>query len=121
MELMLSGKPVRAEKALRLGLIDRLVPEAELRRCAREMLLRAPAPRRAPWPQRLLSSAPLRPLARGALMREAARRAPREHYPAPYAITALAARYRAHAPPPFEAEPGPRAQPPPTPRRATPA
>jgi len=43
MELMLSGKPVRAEKALRLGLIDRLVPEAELRGAAREMLLTAPA------------------------------------------------------------------------------
>jgi len=55
-ELMLSGKPVRAEKALRLGLIDRLVPEAELRGAAREMLLTAPAPHRPPWPQRLLSS-----------------------------------------------------------------
>ncbi len=48
MELMLSGKPVRAEKALRLGLIDRLVPEAELRGAAREMLLTAPAPHRPP-------------------------------------------------------------------------
>src|SRR5438552_5818322 len=104
MELMLSGKPVRAEKALRLGLIDRLVPEAELRRCAREMLLGASAPRRAPWPERLLSSAPLRPLVRGVLMREVARRAPREHYPAPYAIIDLWARYGAHGPEAFEAE-----------------
>src|SRR5205823_693532 len=31
MEMMLTGKPVRAEKALRLGLVDRLVPEAQLR------------------------------------------------------------------------------------------
>src|SRR6202140_5834020 len=58
MELMLSGKPVRAEKALRLGLIDRLVPEAELRSAARGMLRAAPAPRRAPWQERLLCSAP---------------------------------------------------------------
>src|SRR2546430_14712959 len=50
MELMLSGKPVRAEKALRFGLIDRLVGEGELRSAARELLLTAPAPRRAPWP-----------------------------------------------------------------------
>ena len=104
MELMLSGKPVRAEKALRLGLIDRLVPEAELRRCAREMLLRASAPRRAPWPERLLSSAPLRPLVRRSLTREVARRAPREHYPAPYAIIDLWARYGARGPQAFEAE-----------------
>ena len=104
MELMLSGKPVRAEKALRLGLIDRLVPEADLRRCAREMLFRASAPRRAPWPQRLLSSAPLRPLVARSLRREVARRAPREHYPAPYAIIDLWSRYGAHGPQAFEAE-----------------
>jgi 3-hydroxyacyl-CoA dehydrogenase/enoyl-CoA hydratase/3-hydroxybutyryl-CoA epimerase len=104
MELMLSGKPVRAEKALRLGLIDRLVPEAELRSAAREMLLAAPAPRRAPWQERLLSSAPLRPLVRRMLTRKVARRAPREHYPAPYAIIDLWARFGAHGPQAFEAE-----------------
>ena len=104
MELMLSGKPVRAEKALRLGLIDRLVAASDLRRCAREMLLRASAPRRAPWPQRLLSSAPLRPLVARSLRREVARRAPREHYPAPYAIIDLWSRYGAHGPQAFEAE-----------------
>jgi 3-hydroxyacyl-CoA dehydrogenase/enoyl-CoA hydratase/3-hydroxybutyryl-CoA epimerase len=104
MELMLSGKPVRAEKALRLGLIDRLVPEAELRSAAREMLLAARAPRRAPWQERLLSSAPLRPLVRRMLTRKVARRAPREHYPAPYAIIDLWARFGAHGPQAFEAE-----------------
>ena len=104
MELMLSGKPVRAEKALRLGLIDRLVPEAELRSAAREMLLAAAAPRRAPWQERLLSSAPLRPLVRRSLTRKVARRAPREHYPAPYAIIDLWARFGAHGPQAFEAE-----------------
>ena len=104
MELMLSGKPVRAEKALRFGLIDRLVGEGELRSAARELLLTAPAPRRAPWRQRLLSSAPLRPLVRRSLTREVARRAPREHYPAPYAIIDLWSRYGAHGTRAFEAE-----------------
>jgi 3-hydroxyacyl-CoA dehydrogenase/enoyl-CoA hydratase/3-hydroxybutyryl-CoA epimerase len=104
MELMLSGKPVRAEKALRLGLIDRLVPEAELRGAARDMLRAAPAPRRAPWQERLLSSAPLRPLVRRSLTRKVAGRAPREHYPAPYAIIDLWARFGAHGPQAFEAE-----------------
>ncbi len=104
MELMLSGKPVRAEKALRLGLIDRLVAEAELRSAAREMLLAAPAARRAPWQERLLSSAPLRPLLRRLLTRKVARRAPREHYPAPYAIIDLWARFGAHGTQAFEAE-----------------
>src|SRR5256884_1896806 len=52
MEMMLTGKPVRAEKARRLGLVDRLVPEAELRTAARELLPAAPPPppRRGPPP-----------------------------------------------------------------------
>jgi 3-hydroxyacyl-CoA dehydrogenase/enoyl-CoA hydratase/3-hydroxybutyryl-CoA epimerase len=104
MEMMLSGKPLRAEKARGAGLIDRLVPEGELRSAARELVLQPPAPRRAPLGQRLLSAAPLRPWVQGALTREVARRAPREHYPAPYAIIDLWARYGAHGAAAFEAE-----------------
>jgi 3-hydroxyacyl-CoA dehydrogenase / enoyl-CoA hydratase / 3-hydroxybutyryl-CoA epimerase len=104
MEMMLTGKPVRGDKARRLGLIDRLVPEAELRSAARELLLAAPAPRRAPLMERLLSSAPLRPLVRRSLIAQVARRARREHYPAPYAIIELWARHGAHGDAAFEAE-----------------
>src|SRR5579862_2788214 len=60
MELMLTGKPVRGEKALRLGLLDRLVPEAELRAAARELVLKPPQPRRASLTERFLSLAPVR-------------------------------------------------------------
>jgi 3-hydroxyacyl-CoA dehydrogenase/enoyl-CoA hydratase/3-hydroxybutyryl-CoA epimerase len=104
MEMMLTGKPVRADKARRLGLVDRLVPEAELRSASRELLLAAPAPRRAPLMERLLSSAPLRPLVQRSLIAQVARRARREHYPAPYAIIELWARYGAHGDAAFEAE-----------------
>ena len=34
MDLMLTGKPLRADKALTIGLVDRLVAAAELRRGA---------------------------------------------------------------------------------------
>src|SRR5215469_9440603 len=104
MEMMLSGKPLRADKARSTGLVDRLVPEGELRSAARELVLQPPVPRRAPLGQRLLSAAPLRPWVKGALTREVARRAPREHYPAPYAIIDLWARYGAHGAAAFEAE-----------------
>ena len=46
MQLMLTGKPLRADKALAAGLLDRLVPEAELRAAARALAL-APPRRRA--------------------------------------------------------------------------
>jgi 3-hydroxyacyl-CoA dehydrogenase/enoyl-CoA hydratase/3-hydroxybutyryl-CoA epimerase len=104
MELMLTGKPLRAQQALRAGLLDRLVPEAQLRSAARALVLERPAPRRAPLGARLLSSAPVRPFLRGMLTRQVARRAPREHYPAPYAIIDLWARFGARGPAAFEAE-----------------
>jgi len=104
MELMLTGKPVRADKALRLGLVDALTSEAELRAAARALVLNRPPPRRAPLPERLLSSAPLRPLVRRSLTREVARRAPPDDYPAPYAIIDLWARHGARGPAAYEAE-----------------
>jgi 3-hydroxyacyl-CoA dehydrogenase/enoyl-CoA hydratase/3-hydroxybutyryl-CoA epimerase len=104
MELMLTGKPVRADKALRLGLVDALTTEAELRNAARTLVLKGPPPRRAPLLEQLLSSAPLRPLVRRALNAQVARRAPRAHYPAPYAIIDLWARHGARGAAAYEAE-----------------
>ncbi|MBV8495285.1 MAG: enoyl-CoA hydratase/isomerase family protein, partial [Gammaproteobacteria bacterium] len=68
MQMMLTGKPLRAPAALAAGLVDRLVPEGELRPAARALILEAPAPRRAPLGQRLLNAAPLRPLVRRSLI-----------------------------------------------------
>src|SRR6202047_1467963 len=55
MEMMLTGKPVRGEKALRLGLVDKLVPAQDLRKAAKEFALQSPTPRRAPFGERVLS------------------------------------------------------------------
>jgi 3-hydroxyacyl-CoA dehydrogenase/enoyl-CoA hydratase/3-hydroxybutyryl-CoA epimerase len=104
MEMMLTGKPLRAEKARAAGLVDRLVPEAQLRIVARQLVLEAPAARRAPLSQRLLSAAPVRPFVRRSLIAQVAKRAPRAHYPAPYAIIDLWARFGAHGSAAFEAE-----------------
>ena len=104
MELMLTGRPVRADKALRLGLVDALTTEAELRATARALVLRGPPPRRAPLIERLLSAAPLRAVVRRSLIAQVARKAPADHYPAPYAIIDLWARYGARGPAAYEAE-----------------
>jgi 3-hydroxyacyl-CoA dehydrogenase / enoyl-CoA hydratase / 3-hydroxybutyryl-CoA epimerase len=104
MQMMLTGRPLRAERALAAGLVDRLGPAAELRSAARELILHPPSPRRAPLLERLMSAAPARPFVRGSLIREVARRAPREHYPAPYAIIDLWARHGARGAAAFEAE-----------------
>ena len=46
----------------------------------------------------------MRPFLKGPLTAQVARRAPRAHYPAPYAIIDLWARYGAHGSAAFEAE-----------------
>ncbi len=104
MEMMLTGKPVRAEKALKIGLVDRLVPGDQLRAAARACILQPPPPQRPPLVERLLSSAPVRPFIKGTLVAQVAKKAPRAHYPAPYAMIDLWARYGAHGPAAFDGE-----------------
>src|SRR3569833_119861 len=96
MEMLLSGKPVRAEKALRIGLVDKLVGSSDqLEAAARDFILRRPPPHRAPLIERLLSSGIVRPFIRRTLIAQVAAKARREHYPAPYAMIDLWTRFGA--------------------------
>ncbi len=104
MRLLLTGKPVRAEEALRLGLVDRLVSAETLRAEARRLILQPPPPRRAALLERMLSWTPLRPWVVPSLTAQVASKVRREHYPAPYAIIELWSRYGARGPAAFEAE-----------------
>jgi 3-hydroxyacyl-CoA dehydrogenase/enoyl-CoA hydratase/3-hydroxybutyryl-CoA epimerase len=104
MQLMLTGKPVRADKALRMGLIDRLVDAQELEAAARALALAPPRPRQAPFIERVLSTSLARPFVKSALLREVGKRARRDHYPAPYAMVDLWARFGARGRASFAAE-----------------
>ena len=104
MDLMLTGRNIRPDKALALGLVDRLAPAAELRTVARSMALDPPTRRSAPLPQRLLSFAPVRGLVAPKILAQVARRARREHYPAPYAIVELWRRHGANPRTAYDAE-----------------
>ena len=104
MQLMLTGKPVRADKALRMGLIDRLVAAPDLEAAARALALEPPRPRQAPFIERVLSTSLARPFVKSALLREVGKRARRDHYPAPYAMVDLWARFGARGPAAFDAE-----------------
>ena len=104
LELMLSGRAVRAPRALELGLVDRLAPLQDLKAAAARLLAEAPAPRTAPVLDTLLSLAPLRPFLASATRKVVARKARPEHYPAPTAIIDLWQRYGASGAAAFEAE-----------------
>ena len=104
MDLMLTGKNLRPDKALAAGLVDRVVPASQLRETAREIVAHPPPARRASLGQRLLSLRPVRGFVAGKIEQQVARRAKREHYPAPYAIVDLWRRHGAQPGTAYEAE-----------------
>jgi 3-hydroxyacyl-CoA dehydrogenase / enoyl-CoA hydratase / 3-hydroxybutyryl-CoA epimerase len=95
MDLMLKGKPFNAARALQSGLIDALAPPAELKHRAKALALEAPARKKAPLAERLLSLSVLRPFIARQMTAALRPKVIREHYPAPYAIVDLWRRYGA--------------------------
>ncbi len=104
MDLMLTGRSLRPSQALKLGLVDRVVAPEQLDEAAVALIQRPPKARRAPWYLRLLNLAPARRIVAQRLERQVARRARREHYPAPYAVVDLWRRYGAHGSAAYAAE-----------------
>jgi 3-hydroxyacyl-CoA dehydrogenase/enoyl-CoA hydratase/3-hydroxybutyryl-CoA epimerase len=105
MDLMLTGRTIRADRAARLGLVDRLVDDAAaLEAAARDLLRSCPPPHRPPLRERALSWAPVRRFVAPSIFAPLRRRASREHYPAPYAIVELWAQHGAAGRAAFEAE-----------------
>jgi 3-hydroxyacyl-CoA dehydrogenase/enoyl-CoA hydratase/3-hydroxybutyryl-CoA epimerase len=93
LDLMLTGRSLAPLEARDAGLVDRVAAPDELDAVAVELIKTRPQRRRSRWYFRLLAVGPLRPwLARRVRARVAARASP-EHYPAPFAILDLWARY----------------------------
>ena len=104
LDLMLSGRSLKGDAARKVGLVDRLVPRADLDRAARETALAPPARRRASFAQRLLCWPLVRSFVASQSRKQVARRANPEHYPAPYAIIDLFERHGAAGVAAYEAE-----------------
>jgi 3-hydroxyacyl-CoA dehydrogenase/enoyl-CoA hydratase/3-hydroxybutyryl-CoA epimerase len=104
MEMMLTGKTLRADKALRAGFIDRLVFPADAEAAARELITRQPKQRAPGLLDRALSWAPVRGFVKQQLLAQVAAKARREHYPAPYAIVDLWAKFGARGAAAYDAE-----------------
>ena len=104
MDMMLTGANYRADKALRVGLVDEVVPAAQLREAARRLALQPRPRRRAPLGQRLLNLPLVRGIVADRIEQQVARKARREHYPAPFAIVDLWRRHGANPRTAYEAE-----------------
>jgi 3-hydroxyacyl-CoA dehydrogenase/enoyl-CoA hydratase/3-hydroxybutyryl-CoA epimerase len=102
LDLMLTGKTVDARRAKRLGIADECVAPRIMDNAARGVLLAAPAPRTLSFPLSLTLWGPVRRIIAHGARRRVAKRARREHYPAPYAIIDLWERFDGDplAPPP---------------------
>jgi 3-hydroxyacyl-CoA dehydrogenase/enoyl-CoA hydratase/3-hydroxybutyryl-CoA epimerase len=104
LDLMLTGRPLRARRALECGLVDRLAPPDGLKAAAAALAREAPPRRRAPFLDRLLAVGPLRGIVAGQARAQVAKRARPDHYPAPYAIIDLWQRHGAAGDAAYEAE-----------------
>jgi 3-hydroxyacyl-CoA dehydrogenase/enoyl-CoA hydratase/3-hydroxybutyryl-CoA epimerase len=93
LDLMLTGRTIRPGRAQRIGLLDAVVPAAQLPAQAKELIATQPTAARAAWHLRLLTLPGLRHLLARQVRKQVRRRAKPAHYPAPYSILDLFTRY----------------------------
>ena len=96
LDMMLTGKSIDAKKARRLGLADDCVPPRVMESAAKMLLLSSTPRRPLPLLQRLLNGPLKSVVARGA-KKQVASRARQEHYPAPYALIDIWAKFNGNA------------------------
>lgn len=93
LDLMLTGRSISPRKAMDIGLIDGIASPEDLDQVAATYIHNRPKKTRAPWYLRMLNMRILRLLVARVLEKKVAKRAPRTHYPAPYAIINLWRQY----------------------------
>jgi 3-hydroxyacyl-CoA dehydrogenase/enoyl-CoA hydratase/3-hydroxybutyryl-CoA epimerase len=91
LDMLLTGKSLDARRAKRIGLVDQAVPLRILENTARLITLENPGRKKLPLAQRIMLS--MRGFVVAQAKKQVARKAKREHYPAPYAILELWKKY----------------------------
>jgi 3-hydroxyacyl-CoA dehydrogenase/enoyl-CoA hydratase/3-hydroxybutyryl-CoA epimerase len=97
LDMMLTGKTVDGKKAKRLGLVDAVVPPRIARQAASSLVLSGAPSHRAGGLSALLNTPLLRGVIAGQAKKQVAKRASRQHYPAPYAIIDIWAKHNGNA------------------------
>jgi 3-hydroxyacyl-CoA dehydrogenase/enoyl-CoA hydratase/3-hydroxybutyryl-CoA epimerase len=91
--MMLSGRALSTRQAKSIGLVDLVQPKRQIKRAAQQMALSPPQKQTMPLAGRILSLPGIRNLLAGYMKKQVAKKAPRQHYPAPYALLDLWCNY----------------------------
>jgi 3-hydroxyacyl-CoA dehydrogenase/enoyl-CoA hydratase/3-hydroxybutyryl-CoA epimerase len=86
LELILAGKTVDARTAYKLGMVDAAVPERQFLTAVQHYVTTAPAPKVCGKLEKLIQQPLARRLLGKYLTQQVAKKANKEHYPAPYAV-----------------------------------
>ncbi|MEO8848638.1 MAG: 3-hydroxyacyl-CoA dehydrogenase NAD-binding domain-containing protein [Casimicrobiaceae bacterium] len=105
LDLLLSGRSVDARTAKRLGIVDEAVPQRVVDNAVGIVMRGLPPPHSLPLALWLTLQPLSRRLIAGQAAKKVARRARREHYPAPYTILELFTRFDGDALAPPAADP----------------
>lgn len=89
MNIMLTGRALTARAAKKIKLIDEIVPYRQLKAAAESYALKAPERKPLPLMTRLTNTALARPLIASQMRKQVAKKARKEHYPAPYELIDL--------------------------------
>jgi 3-hydroxyacyl-CoA dehydrogenase/enoyl-CoA hydratase/3-hydroxybutyryl-CoA epimerase len=89
MPLMLTGKTIDARKAKSLGLVDAVTQERHVRNAVKDAVFGRLKRAKPGLLNTVLNLGPIRGLLANRMRAEAAKAAPQEHYPAPYALIDL--------------------------------
>ncbi len=93
MDMMLTGRGLSARAAKKIGVIDYAVPKRHLKQGAVQVISAQPAPQQLTGWKRLTNHALIRPILANVFRNKVAQKAPKNHYPAPYALIDLWAKH----------------------------
>ncbi|MGD8558408.1 MAG: 3-hydroxyacyl-CoA dehydrogenase NAD-binding domain-containing protein [Gammaproteobacteria bacterium] len=89
MDIMLTGRAVSARSAKKMGMIDFTVAERHLRKAAADVINTKPPRHKLKGWKKYTNHALARPLLARIFRNQVAKKAPKRHYPAPYALIDL--------------------------------